>query len=104
MRRGGASARPRRCWGWGLGEAAAIGAAFQAAAVEVLVKKSLAACSRSGATRLVVAGGVGANAHLRERLTREAATRGVTVFYPRLEFCTDNGAMIAYDGEPPRGQ
>jgi len=45
-----------------------------------------------------VAGGVGANAHLRERLTREAAQRGVSVFYPRLEFCTDNGAMIAYAG------
>ncbi|OGU44430.1 MAG: tRNA (adenosine(37)-N6)-threonylcarbamoyltransferase complex transferase subunit TsaD [Hydrogenophilales bacterium RIFOXYA1_FULL_63_33] len=82
----------------GLGEAADIAAAFQAAAVEVLVSKSLAACLHSGATRLVVAGGVGANAHLRERLTREAAMRGISVFYPRLEFCTDNGAMIAYAG------
>ena len=82
----------------GLGEAADIAAAFQAAAVEVLVSKSLAACLHSGATRLVVAGGVGANAHLRERLTREAAARGIDVFYPRLEFCTDNGAMIAYAG------
>jgi N6-L-threonylcarbamoyladenine synthase len=66
--------------------------------VDVLVKKSLAACAHSSATRLVVAGGVGANSHLRERLTRDAATRGITVFYPRLEFCTDNGAMIAYAG------
>ncbi|MDP2253692.1 MAG: tRNA (adenosine(37)-N6)-threonylcarbamoyltransferase complex transferase subunit TsaD, partial [Thiobacillus sp.] len=82
----------------GLDEAADIAAAFQSAAVEVLVKKSLAACLHSGATRLVVAGGVGANAHLRERLTRDAATRGIAVFYPRLEFCTDNGAMIAYAG------
>jgi N6-L-threonylcarbamoyladenine synthase len=41
---------------------------------------------------------VGANAHLRERLTREAVARGISVFYPRLEFCTDNGAMIAYAG------
>lgn len=82
----------------GLGEAADIAAAFQTAAVEVLVSKSLAACLHSGATRLVVAGGVGANAHLRERLTREAAIRGISVFYPRLEFCTDNGAMIAYAG------
>ncbi|OJW90860.1 tRNA (adenosine(37)-N6)-threonylcarbamoyltransferase complex transferase subunit TsaD [Thiobacillus sp. 65-1402] len=82
----------------GLEQAADIAAAFQVAAVEVLVSKSLAACARSGATRLVVAGGVGANAHLRERLTREAAARGVTVFYPRLEFCTDNGAMIAFAG------
>ena len=41
---------------------------------------------------------MGANVHLRERLTREAAIRGISVFYPRLEFCTDNGAMIAYAG------
>jgi N6-L-threonylcarbamoyladenine synthase len=82
----------------GLAQAADIAAAFQAAAVEVLVSKSLAACKHSGATRLVVAGGVGANTHLRERLTREAAARGISVFYPRLEFCTDNGAMIAYAG------
>jgi len=64
----------------------------------VLVSKSLAACRHSGATRLVVAGGVGANAHLRERLTGDASARGIDVFYPRLEFCTDNGAMIAYAG------
>lgn len=82
----------------GLEQAADIAAAFQAAAVEVLVSKSLTACSHSGSSRLVVAGGVGANAHLRERLTREANARGITVFYPRLEFCTDNGAMIAYAG------
>jgi N6-L-threonylcarbamoyladenine synthase len=82
----------------GLGEAADIAAAFQSAAVEVLVRKSLAACLQSGATRLVVAGGVGANTHLREQLTREAAAHGIAVFYPRLEFCTDNGAMIAYAG------
>jgi N6-L-threonylcarbamoyladenine synthase len=55
----------------GLSQAADIAAAFQSAAVDVLVSKSLAACTHSGATRLVVAGGVGANAHLRERLTRE---------------------------------
>jgi N6-L-threonylcarbamoyladenine synthase len=82
----------------GLEQAADIAAAFQVAAVEVLVMKSLAACKHSNATRLVVAGGVGANIHLRERLTREAAARGISVFYPRLEFCTDNGAMIAYAG------
>jgi N6-L-threonylcarbamoyladenine synthase len=82
----------------GLGQAADIAAAFQAAAVEVLVNKSLAACAQSGARRLVVAGGVGANSLLREQLTREAAARAISVFYPRLEFCTDNGAMIAYAG------
>ncbi len=82
----------------GLDRAADIAAAFQAAAVDVLVGKSLAACAQSGARRLVVAGGVGANAHLRDRLTRDAAARGIGVFYPRLEFCTDNGAMIAFAG------
>jgi N6-L-threonylcarbamoyladenine synthase len=82
----------------GQSAAADIAAAFQVAAVDVLVSKSLAACAHSGAQRLVVAGGVGANTHLRERLTREAATRGIAVFYPRLEFCTDNGAMIAFAG------
>ncbi len=75
-----------------------IAAAFQAAAVDVLVGKSLAACGHSGAQRLVVAGGVGANRRLRAQLSAEAARRGIEVFYPRLEFCTDNGAMIAYAG------
>ncbi len=75
-----------------------IAAAFQAAAVDVLVGKSLAACVHSGAGRLVVAGGVGANRRLRAQLSAEAARRGIEVFYPRLEFCTDNGAMIAYAG------
>ena len=78
--------------------AADIAAAFQAAAVDVLVGKSLAACSHSGARRLVVAGGVGANRRLRAELTARAARSGIEVFYPRLEFCTDNGAMIAYAG------
>lgn len=82
----------------GLSAAPDIAAAFQAAAVDVLVGKSLAACRRSGAQRLVVAGGVGANRRLRTHLTAEAAQRGIEVFYPRLEFCTDNGAMIAYAG------
>lgn len=82
----------------GVASAADIAAAFQEAAVEVLVAKSLAACRQSGASRLVVAGGVGANRRLRERLTRDASRDGVDVFYPRLEFCTDNGAMIAYAG------
>ena len=48
--------------------------------------------------RLVVAGGVGANRSLRERLTSAAAGRGLEVFYPPLAFCTDNGAMIAFAG------
>jgi N6-L-threonylcarbamoyladenine synthase len=47
---------------------------------------------------LVVAGGVGANQHLRERLSAEATRRGFVVRYPELAFCTDNGAMIAFAG------
>ena len=82
----------------GLAHAADIAAAFQEAAVDVLVSKSLAACRQRGAQRLVVAGGVGANQRLRQRLTAEANAGGIQVFYPRLEFCTDNGAMIAYAG------
>jgi len=82
----------------GLTHAADIAAAFQEAAVDVLVTKSLAACAQRGAQRLVVAGGVGANQRLRQRLTAEAQARGIQVFYPALEFCTDNGAMIAYAG------
>ena len=73
-----------------------IAAEFQAAIVEVLVAKSLAALSLSGLKQLVVAGGVGANLELRARLTQAAARDRLRVFYPALEFCTDNGAMIAF--------
>ena len=73
-----------------------IAAEFQAAVVDVLVTKSLAALKRSGHQQLVVAGGVGANRALRMRLTRDALKLGSQVFYPAPEFCTDNGAMIAY--------
>ncbi len=73
-----------------------VAAEFQAAVVDVLIAKSMAALDRSGLSRLVVAGGVGANRELRARLTRAATDEGIEVFYPPLEFCTDNGAMIAY--------
>jgi len=73
-----------------------IAAEFQAAIVDVLVAKSLAALRLSGLRQLVVAGGVGANLELRARLTHAAARDGLQVFYPALEFCTDNGAMIAF--------
>ena len=71
---------------------------FQAAVVDVLVAKSLAALDATGQRRLVVAGGVGANLELRARLATEVARRGGQVFYPDLAFCTDNGAMIALVG------
>lgn len=73
-----------------------IAAEFQAAIVEVLVAKSLTALKRNGLRQLVVAGGVGANLELRTRLTQAAASEGLEVFYPAPEFCTDNGAMIAF--------
>lgn len=72
--------------------------AFQEAIVEVLVKKSLKALKATGFTRLVVAGGVGANRQLRAALDRAAARRRFEVFYPPLALCTDNGAMIAFAG------
>jgi N6-L-threonylcarbamoyladenine synthase len=75
-----------------------VAAAFQEAVVEVLVAKSRAAVARTGLDRLVVAGGVGANARLRALLEEAAARDGFSVFYPALEFCTDNGAMIALAG------
>jgi N6-L-threonylcarbamoyladenine synthase len=75
-----------------------IASAFQEAVVEVLTEKSLAALAQTGLKQLVVAGGVGANEQLRCTLSAKAAAKGATVFYPKLEFCTDNGAMIAFAG------
>lgn len=72
-----------------------VAASTQAAIVEVLLKKSLKALSHTGLSRLVVAGGVGANRALREQLNAACAKRGVRVHYPELHLCTDNGAMIA---------
>ncbi|MES2280658.1 MAG: tRNA (adenosine(37)-N6)-threonylcarbamoyltransferase complex transferase subunit TsaD [Pseudomonadota bacterium] len=72
-----------------------LAASTQAAIVEVLVKKSLAAMKQTGLKRLVVAGGVGANALLRQQLNEECKKRGIRVHYPELHLCTDNGAMIA---------
>ena len=72
-----------------------LAASTQAAIVEVLVKKTLAAMAQTALKRLVVAGGVGANASLRSQLNAACQQRGIRVHYPELEFCTDNGAMIA---------
>ncbi|MDD5250059.1 MAG: tRNA (adenosine(37)-N6)-threonylcarbamoyltransferase complex transferase subunit TsaD [Rhodocyclaceae bacterium] len=71
---------------------------FQEAVTEVLAVKALAALKHCGLARLVVAGGVGANRRLRERLDAATAARHLRVFYPELELCTDNGAMIAFCG------
>lgn len=72
--------------------------AFQDAVVTVLTGKALAALAESGLSQLVVAGGVGANKQLRYHLSEKAGAAGAAVFYPQLEFCTDNGAMIALAG------
>ena len=69
---------------------------FVDAIVEVLVAKCVRALETTGLTRLVVAGGVGANRQLRAALDAAAARRGFDVFYPAPELCTDNGAMIAF--------
>ncbi|MGH8713763.1 MAG: tRNA (adenosine(37)-N6)-threonylcarbamoyltransferase complex transferase subunit TsaD [Casimicrobiaceae bacterium] len=71
---------------------------FEDAITDVLVAKSLAALDATGLSRLVVAGGVGANRSLRERLRAAVQASGGEVFYPDLQFCTDNGAMIALVG------
>jgi N6-L-threonylcarbamoyladenine synthase len=72
-----------------------LAAATQEAIVDVLVRKSTLALEQTDLRRLVVAGGVGANAALRERLNAECEKRQAEVYYPELALCTDNGAMIA---------
>ena len=75
-----------------------IACAFELAMVDTLTIKCQRALAQTGHKRLVVAGGVSANSALRKRLATMAAQEGVDMFYPRLEFCTDNAAMIAYAG------
>ena len=72
--------------------------AFQDAATDTLVIKAMRAVSQTGRNELVVAGGVGANRSLRNKLADMAQQENIKVFFPRPEFCTDNGAMIAYVG------
>lgn len=75
-----------------------IAACFQAAVVDTLVLKCKRALKQTGVKRLIIAGGVGANRRLRAELQQAVEALGGQVFYPRLELCTDNGAMIAYAG------
>ncbi|MEL6114541.1 MULTISPECIES: tRNA (adenosine(37)-N6)-threonylcarbamoyltransferase complex transferase subunit TsaD [Photobacterium] len=72
--------------------------AFQEAVVDTLAIKCKRALKETGFKRLVIAGGVSANKHLRAELAALMEKLGGEVFYPRTEFCTDNGAMIAYAG------
>ncbi len=81
-----------------LRHAANVAAAFQDAVVETLVIKCRRALQHTGLQTLVIAGGVSANRRLRERLAATMGENGWRVFHARPEFCTDNGAMIAYAG------
>jgi N6-L-threonylcarbamoyladenine synthase len=76
-------------------QSADLAAEFQEAVTDVLCAKALAALKQTGLKRLVVAGGVGANTRLREQLVAAVTRRGGRVYFPELEFCSDNGAMIA---------
>ncbi|STO56182.1 tRNA (adenosine(37)-N6)-threonylcarbamoyltransferase complex transferase subunit TsaD [Grimontia hollisae] len=75
-----------------------IARAFEDAVVDTLVIKCKRALKQCGMKRVVIAGGVSANRHLRAKLEALANSIGGEVYYPRTEFCTDNGAMIAYAG------
>jgi len=75
-----------------------VAASFQQAVVEVLVKKAMTACERTGATRLAVVGGVACNSHLRATLTAECEKSSIALNIPKPIFCTDNAAMIAAAG------
>jgi N6-L-threonylcarbamoyladenine synthase len=80
------------------GARADVARAFQEAVVDTLAEKCRRALSQTGHERLVIAGGVGANRALRERLNQIVIARGAKLYFPRPEFCTDNGAMIALAG------
>ena len=75
-----------------------IARAFEEAVVDTMAIKCRRAVAQSGLQTLVIAGGVGANERLRARLAKLMQKEGGRICYPRLEFCTDNGAMIAYAG------
>ena len=72
--------------------------AFQEAITDVLVKKSIKALNQTGYNNIVVSGGVGANKKLREKLRLHSKNKNFNTYFPKLEFCTDNGAMIALAG------
>ena len=75
-----------------------IASAFQAAVVDTFIIKCKRALEQTGLARLVIAGGVSANKMLRERLEKMGKDLNVEIYYPRIEFCTDNAAMVAYAG------
>lgn len=97
----GLKTHTRTLWRQHSGEADArenIAAGFQQAVVETLVIKCRRAMHQTRSAHLVIAGGVGANLALRTGLQDAGQKHGFSVSYPRVEFCTDNGAMIAFAG------
>ena len=97
----GLKTHTRNLWREHCGEenaVADIAAGFQQAVVDTMVIKCRRAMQQTRCAQLVIAGGVGANLRLREALTRAGQKYGWNVSYPRIEFCTDNGAMIAHAG------
>jgi N6-L-threonylcarbamoyladenine synthase len=80
------------------GARADIARGFEEAVVDTLAEKTRRALLATGHRRVVVAGGVGANQRLRARLAAVASAAGARLYFPRAEFCTDNGAMIALAG------
>ena len=75
-----------------------IAASFQESITEVLIYKTLKAMNSLNLNQIVVSGGVGANKQLREKFTKSSQENNFQLFFPSLEFCTDNGAMIALAG------
>jgi N6-L-threonylcarbamoyladenine synthase len=73
-------------------------ASFQAAVVDVLVDKTIRAAAQYDVKDIGIAGGVSANSELRRRMKEEGERRGFRIHFPKMEYCTDNGAMIAYVG------
>jgi len=75
-----------------------IAASFQEAVIRILAEKTIAAAEKTKVSSVVVAGGVACNQALRDRVKDMAARCGMTLYYPRPSYCTDNGAMIALAG------
>ena len=71
---------------------------FEVSAISVLVEKALLAVKKTGVKTIAVSGGVGANAYLRESLTKMAKENGLKLVLPEKRYCTDNGAMIGAEG------
>jgi N6-L-threonylcarbamoyladenine synthase len=83
----------------GLKEVADICYAFQEAALDILVEKTVSACAATGAGSVVVGGGVAANRRLRDKLEEAGRFNGFKPFFPEFKYCLDNGAMIGVLGE-----